>query len=46
MAPKGKSGDKAGAAKGKGKGKSDAEEKGGKVKPAQQVNVRHILVSF
>jgi len=45
MAPKGKSGEKGGAAKGKGKGKPEAEEKGGKVKPAQQVNVRHILVS-
>jgi len=45
MAPKGKSGEKGGAAKAKGKGKPDADEKGGKVKPAQQVNVRHILVS-
>jgi NIMA-interacting peptidyl-prolyl cis-trans isomerase 4 len=45
MAPKGKGGDKAGAAKGKGKGKADAgEEKGGKIKGAQQINVRHILV--
>jgi hypothetical protein len=35
------------APKGKGKGKSDGEEKdkGGKVKGAQQINVRHILVS-
>jgi hypothetical protein len=40
MAPKGKAGDKA-----KGKGKAPAEEKGaGKVKPTQQINVRHILV--
>lgn len=44
MAPKGKSADKSGA-KGKGKAKGDAaEEKGGKVKGAQQINVRHILV--
>ncbi|KAH8596855.1 hypothetical protein B0O99DRAFT_509086 [Bisporella sp. PMI_857] len=41
MAPKGKATDKGGAAKGKGKGK-ETEEKG-KVKGAQQVNVRHIL---
>jgi hypothetical protein len=40
MAPKGKGGDK-----GKGKAKAPAEEKGaGKVKPTQQINVRHILV--
>jgi NIMA-interacting peptidyl-prolyl cis-trans isomerase 4 len=44
MAPKGKATDKGGAAKGKGKGKADTEEKGGKVKGAQQINVRHILV--
>jgi NIMA-interacting peptidyl-prolyl cis-trans isomerase 4 len=46
MAPKGKgAADKGGAAKGKGKGKSDEkEEKGGKVKASQFVNVRHILV--
>lgn len=44
MAPKGKAADKGGAAKGKGKGKADADEKGGKVKGAQQINVRHILV--
>jgi hypothetical protein len=44
-ADKGKSADKGGAAKGKGKGKAeDKEEKGGKVKGAQQINVRHILV--
>ncbi|KAG4433114.1 Peptidyl-prolyl cis-trans isomerase pin4 [Cadophora sp. M221] len=45
MPPKGKGGDKGGAAKGKGKGKSadEKEEKGGKVKGAQFVNVRHIL---
>lgn len=46
MPPKGK-GDKGGAAKGKGKGKpaDEKEEKGaGKVKGAQFVNVRHILV--
>jgi hypothetical protein len=41
MAPKGKATDK-----GKGKGKAPAEEKGtGKVKPTQQINVRHILVN-
>ena len=45
MAPKGKGADKGSAAKGKGRGKTDAgEEKGGKVKGAQQINVRHILV--
>lgn len=47
MAPKGKAADKGAAVKdkgGKGKGKGDAEEKGGKVKGAQQINVRHILV--
>lgn len=45
MAPKGKGADKGSAAKGKGKGKADAgEEKGAKVKGAQQINVRHILV--
>jgi NIMA-interacting peptidyl-prolyl cis-trans isomerase 4 len=44
MAPKGKAADKGGAAKGKGKGKADEEEKGGKVKGAQFINVRHILV--
>lgn len=46
MAPKGKAGDKgaAGKDKGKGKGKADTEEKGGKVKGAQYINVRHILV--
>ncbi|KAG9246618.1 hypothetical protein BJ878DRAFT_540123 [Calycina marina] len=44
MAPKSISGgDRRGAAKGKGKGKADTEEKASKVKPAQQVNVRHIL---
>ncbi|PSS18758.1 hypothetical protein M430DRAFT_102140 [Amorphotheca resinae ATCC 22711] len=43
MAPKGKAADKGGAAKGKGKGKADEEEKGGKVKGAQFINVRHIL---
>ncbi|KAN0103272.1 FKBP-like protein [Hyaloscypha variabilis] len=43
-ADKGKSADKGGAGKGKGKGKAeDKEEKGGKVKGAQQINVRHIL---
>ncbi len=48
MAPKGKAADKGATAKGgKGKGKADAgEEKGGKVKPTQQINVRHILVGF
>jgi NIMA-interacting peptidyl-prolyl cis-trans isomerase 4 len=48
MAPKGKAADKGGKDKGKGKGKGDAsEEKGaGKVKGAQQINVRHILVRF
>jgi hypothetical protein len=44
MAPKGKAAEKGSSAKGKGKGKADAEEKGGKVKGAQQINVRHILV--
>lgn len=50
MPPKGKGADKGkaadkGGAKGKGKGKADdKEEKGGKVKGAQQINVRHILV--
>lgn len=46
MAPKGKASEKnAAAAKNKGKGKAVAEEKGGgKVKGAQQINVRHILV--
>ncbi|TVY86944.1 Peptidyl-prolyl cis-trans isomerase [Lachnellula willkommii] len=46
MAPKGKAA-AAGKDKGKGKGKgkedTSAEEKGGKVKGAQQINVRHIL---
>ncbi len=49
MPPKGKAADKGGAAKGKGKGKGKAEEKeekGGKVKGAQQINVRHILVYY
>jgi NIMA-interacting peptidyl-prolyl cis-trans isomerase 4 len=47
MAPKGKATEKGAAAKGKGKGKADEkEEKGGKVKGAQQINVRHILVGF
>ena len=46
MAPKGKGADKGGSAKGKGKGKTDTEEKGVKVKGAQQINVRHILVRF
>lgn len=46
MAPKGKAAEKGGAAaKGKGgKGKADTDDKGGKVKGAQQINVRHILV--
>ncbi|RDL32111.1 putative Peptidyl-prolyl cis-trans isomerase pin4 [Venustampulla echinocandica] len=45
MAPKNKGADKGAAAKdkGKGKGKAEPEEKGGKVKGAQQINVRHIL---
>jgi peptidyl-prolyl cis-trans isomerase NIMA-interacting 4 len=44
-ADKGKSADKGSGSKGKGKGKADEkEEKGGKVKGAQQINVRHILV--
>ncbi len=48
MPPKGKAGDKGGAAKGgKGKGKAEEkEEKAGKVKGAQQINVRHILVQL
>jgi NIMA-interacting peptidyl-prolyl cis-trans isomerase 4 len=45
MPAKGKAADKGAAAKGKGKGKADEEEKGTKVKGAQQINVRHILVS-
>lgn len=40
MAPK----NKGGASKDKGKGKVEAEEKATKVKGAQQINVRHILV--
>lgn len=49
MAPKGKATDKnAGKDKGKGRGKGDAAEEGkgagGKVKGAQTINVRHILV--
>lgn len=46
MAPKNKGGDKGGASKdkGKGKGKAEPEEKTTKVKGAQQINVRHILV--
>lgn len=43
MAPKGKATDKGGAGKGKGK-TEEKEDKGGKVKGAQQINVRHILV--
>lgn len=34
------------AAKGKAKGKTDSEEKAGKVKGAQSINVRHILVGL
>jgi peptidyl-prolyl cis-trans isomerase NIMA-interacting 4 len=45
MPAKGKAADKGAAAKGKGKGKVDEEEKGGKVKGAQYISVRHILVS-
>ncbi len=42
---KGKGAEKGGAAKGKGKAKTnDKEEKATKVKGAQQINVRHILV--
>jgi NIMA-interacting peptidyl-prolyl cis-trans isomerase 4 len=49
MAPKGKSADKGGKGgepKGKGKGKAESEDKAGgaKVKGAQQIDVRHILV--
>lgn len=49
MAPKGKAAEKGAekgaSAKGKGKGKAEVEEKtAGKVKGAQQINVRHILV--
>ena len=41
---KGKAAEKGGAAaKGKGKAKTEGDEKGGKVKGAQFVNVRHIL---
>lgn len=40
-----KGNDKGGAAtKGKAKGKANDEEKAGKVKGAQSINVRHILV--
>jgi NIMA-interacting peptidyl-prolyl cis-trans isomerase 4 len=40
-----KSNDKGGAAaKGKAKVKADGEDKGGKMKGAQSINVRHILV--
>jgi hypothetical protein len=47
MPPKGKGADKGGVSKGKGKGKAEEkEEKGGKVKGAQQINVRHILVYY
>lgn len=49
MAPKGKAADKKAADKGaaaKGKGKPAADDKAGKVKGAQQINVRHILVSI
>jgi len=50
MAPKGKAADKSAekrsAGKEKGKGKGDADGKGGKVKGAQSINVRHILVCF
>jgi peptidyl-prolyl cis-trans isomerase NIMA-interacting 4 len=39
--------DKGGAAaKGKAKGKADGEDKGAKVKGAQSINVRHILVGL
>jgi hypothetical protein len=42
-----KGADKGGAGgKGKAKGKGDDEEKGGKVKGARSINVRHILVSL
>jgi NIMA-interacting peptidyl-prolyl cis-trans isomerase 4 len=42
-----KGGDKGGVgAKGKSKGKASDEEKGGKVKGAQSINVRHILVGL
>ena len=45
MAPKGKVADKKATAKGKGKGKTDEkEETGSKMKGAQLINVRHILV--
>jgi hypothetical protein len=45
MAPKGKGAEKGAAAKGKGKAKGEEKkEEGGKVKGAQFVNVRHILV--
>jgi len=44
MPPKGKkTADKDPAAKGKGKGKAEVDDKGAKVKGAQQINVRHIL---
>jgi len=45
MAPKAKA-KQATAGKGKGKGKGEEEEQAsGKLKPAQSINVRHILVS-
>jgi len=49
MAPKGKAaaaGKDRGKGKGKGKDGTSTEEKGGKVKGAQQINVRHILVRY
>lgn len=45
MPAKGKGADKGAAAKGKGKGKAEEDDKGSKVKGAQYINVRHILVS-
>jgi hypothetical protein len=46
MAPKSKDGGKATSAKGKGKGKDDESggSGSGKLKSAQSINVRHILV--
>jgi hypothetical protein len=41
---KGKAADNKGAAGKGGKGKAEEEGKGGKIKGAQQINVRHILV--
>lgn len=47
MAPKNKDSGKGGSGGGKGKGKEDASGgAGGKLKSAQSINVRHILVGL